>query len=93
MTLSRKPIGEMTAAEVEAWQRAMLQDGIDPQPVAYPAAGDGSSARYDRALNAVVETLADGTEYLLSLRDGKLARTPLARPPQLAPASLPKEWR
>ena len=75
---SLQPIGKMSAREIANWEAELIQDGINPRRIDYPRI-DGKVVRYDRALNAVIETTESGVEYLLGLRDGELYRSPLVR--------------
>ena len=81
----QKPIDQMSGGEIEEWQASMFEDGIHPQQVQYPRSG-ATVTRYDKALEAVIETASSGEEFVLSLRDGRVQRTPLEKPEIKLPA-------
>ena len=75
---SKKPIGLMNDSEIADWQRSLLEQGAEPSHFNYSKGPSGRVVRFDKQLNAVIESDSDGSRYVVSLRDGQLERTPLS---------------
>ena len=75
---SKKPIGLMNDNEIADWQRSLLEQGAEPSHFNYSKGPSGRVVRFDKQLNAVIESDSDGSRYVVSLRDGQLDRTPLS---------------
>lgn len=64
----------MTADELRQWKSWLLEQGRNPPPIAVDSPKSGSVYTYDRQLEAVVESAADGSLYVIAVRDGQTER-------------------
>lgn len=76
-----KPLEEMTEAEVRAWKKSLLDEGMRPRPfasgrVSHTQADPVSEPEYEYepALNRVIERSSDGKRYIVGVRNAKLQR-------------------